>query len=77
MSPDEKKYLYVLGRKIEKLYSEQYPSQNAFAKAVGCDNRTIRRVIRGEQNISLLLLRRIADNLNMSVIDLLGSKELV
>lgn len=77
MTREEERYLFVLGKKIEELYKRQYSSQNAFAKAVECDERTIRRVIRGEQNISLLLLRRIADTLNMSVTDLLGVEEVV
>jgi len=71
MDKDEKDYLYVLGRTIEVKYREKFSSQNAFAKAVGCDNRTIRRVIRGEQNVSLLLLRKIAQQLEVEVQELL------
>ena len=64
MNNSEHEYLYKLGRKIESLYTEIFSSQNAFAKSVGCDNRTIRRIIRGEQNVSILLLLRISESLN-------------
>lgn len=67
MNQDESEYLFKIGRKIDLLYRKKYDSQNAFAKDVECDNRTIRRILRGEQNISILLLRRIADSLEVKV----------
>ena len=71
MNQEEKQYLFQLGQKIDALYRKKYKSQNEFAKAVECDNRTIRRIIRGEQNISLLLLRRIAESLDCPLYELL------
>jgi DNA-binding XRE family transcriptional regulator len=72
MENDEKEYLYQLGRKIERLYREKFSSQNVFAKAVDCDNRTIRRIIRGEQNISIILAIKISKALNIKLTDLLN-----
>lgn len=67
MSEDEKKYLFELGQKIDQLYRKKYVSQNEFAKDVECDSRTVRRIIRGEQNISILLLKRISECLEIDV----------
>jgi len=67
VSEEEKKYLFELGQKIDQLYRKKYSSQNEFAKHVDCDTRTIRRIIRGEQNISILLLKRISECLEIDV----------
>jgi len=67
----EEKYLFELGQKIENLYTNKFSSQNEFSKTVGCDPRTTRRIIRGEQNISILLMRSIAEALEIDVKDLI------
>lgn len=71
MEKADKDYLYNLGKKIFSLYREKYKSQNIFAQEVGCDNRTIRRIIRGEQNASIILLRKIAKTLDIDLAELL------
>ncbi len=71
MTKKEEKYLYEVGQKIEKLYLDKFSSQNEFAKEVECDARTIRRIIRGEQNISILLLVRISEVLEVDLKELL------
>jgi transcriptional regulator with XRE-family HTH domain len=63
-------FLDKLGRNIEKRYMEKFPSQYAFAKYIGCDTRTIRRIIRGEQNVSIILLVRIAESLDCDILEL-------
>jgi len=67
----KKTFLYEVGKKIENLYLEKFSSQNEFAKEVECDARTIRRIIRGEQNISILLLVRISEVLEVDLKELL------
>ena len=71
MEKEEKEYLYQLGKKIENLYRGKELSQNQFAQMVGCDNRTIRRIIRGEQNMSILLIKRISNSLDIELNELL------
>ncbi len=70
MEKKQQDFFNFLGRKIEKLYIKKFSSQYAFAKEIGCDARTIRRIIRGEQNVSLLLLLKIAESLDISLSDL-------
>jgi transcriptional regulator with XRE-family HTH domain len=64
-------FLDKLGKNIEKEYLKKFPSQYAFAKEIGCDSRTIRRVIRGEQNASILLLLKISEALEVELSSLL------
>jgi len=67
----EEKYLFDLGKKIETLYLKSFTSQNEFAKRVECDARTIRRIIRGKQNVSILLLLKISEVLEVDLKELL------
>ena len=71
MDKSESKYLLKLGQKIEAAYREKYPNLSAFSEEVGCDNRTIRRIVRGEQNVTILLLKKIAKALKIPVQELI------
>ncbi|MBE7443503.1 MAG: helix-turn-helix transcriptional regulator [Flavobacteriales bacterium] len=65
------KFLQSLGRKIEKLYIEKYKNQSDFAAACEVDTRTIRRIIKAEQNPTILILRKIALALDFNLKDLI------
>lgn len=67
MGVKDKKALFKLGQKIEKLYREQHGSLNQFSIISGVENRTLRRIIRGEVNPRLITLMKIANGLNMHV----------
>ena len=57
--------------RIYKIFITKYNNnKSAFAKASGCTETTIRRVLRKEQGITINLLVRIAYALNTTVSDL-------
>lgn len=66
----DKKYLEKLGRKIESLSVEKFRTQTEFSDACEVDTRTIRRIIKAEQNPTILILRKIAFSLEIEVHDL-------
>jgi transcriptional regulator with XRE-family HTH domain len=67
-----KKYLLLLGRKIEKLASEKFKTQTEFSDAAEVDTRTIRRIIKGEQNPTILVLRKLARALEIELNELVS-----
>lgn len=67
----DKKYLELLGMRIEEAYLPKFKSQIEFAMACDVDARTIRRIIRAEQNPTILVLRRVAAALNVQLKDLI------
>lgn len=69
------KYLLLLGRKIEKLASEKFKTQTEFSDAAEVDTRTIRRIIKGEQNPTILVLRKLARALEIEVSELIKIEE--
>ena len=66
----EEKYLQQLGRKIEKLSSEKFSTQTKFSDVSDVDTRTIRRIIKAEQNPSILILRKISFALDIELSEL-------
>lgn len=65
------KFLQNLGRKIENLYIEKYKNQSDFAAACEVDTRTVRRIIKSEQNPTILVLRKIATALDIELKELI------
>lgn len=58
-------------QKIYKLFLEKFDgNKSAFAKAAGCTETTIRRVLRKQQGITINLLLRIANALDTNVSEL-------
>jgi plasmid maintenance system antidote protein VapI len=58
-------------QKIYKLFLEKFDgNKSAFAKATGCSETTIRRVLRKQQGITINLLLRIANALDTNVSEL-------
>ncbi|MEY5042594.1 MAG: hypothetical protein RLZZ414_2158, partial [Bacteroidota bacterium] len=67
----DEKFLEKLGRKIELLGREKFKVQNDFSVASNVDTRTLRRIIKQEQNPTILVLRKIAIALDIPLKDLL------
>lgn len=58
-------------QKIYKLFLEKFDgNKSAFAKATGCSETTIRRILRRQQGITINLLLRIVNALDTNVSDL-------
>ncbi|MBW7913586.1 MAG: helix-turn-helix transcriptional regulator [Taibaiella sp.] len=63
----EQTYLLKVGRKIRSVRESSGHSQETFAVKCGLDRTYISDVERGERNISLLNLRKIANALKVEV----------
>jgi len=68
------KYLQSLGKKVEGLYIKKYKNQSEFAVACEVDTRTVRRIIKAEQNPTILVLRKIASALDIELKELVDIK---
>jgi plasmid maintenance system antidote protein VapI len=63
--------------RIYKSFIEKYNgNKSAFAKASGCAETTIRRVLAKQQGITINLLIRMADSLDATVSDLMKGLQL-
>lgn len=61
-----------LAQRIYKLFMEKFDgNKSAFARASECKETTIRRIFRNEQGITVNLLFRLANALEVNVTDLL------
>nr|WP_322626463.1 helix-turn-helix transcriptional regulator [uncultured Flavobacterium sp.] len=61
-----------LVKRIYNLFLKKYDgNKSEFARAAGCRESTIRRILRNEQGITINLLLRIAKALDVEVIQLL------
>ena len=69
---DDRKFLIKLGQKIEKLSIEKFRTQTEFSDISGIDSRTIRRIIKAEQNPTVLILRKMSRALEISLHDLVN-----
>jgi len=67
----DEKYLAKLGKRIETLSRDKFETQSKFSDECNVDTRTIRRIIKSEQNPSILVLRKIAISLDITLIELL------
>jgi transcriptional regulator with XRE-family HTH domain len=66
-SKEESLFLNKLGEKLKKLRLEKDLSQEALAFNAGLDRTYYSSVERGERNISILNLRKIANALDITV----------
>lgn len=62
--------LQVFGRRVRGLRAEQGLSQEAFADKCGLDRTYIGGIERGERNVALRNISRLANSLGMSISDL-------
>jgi len=71
----EQAYLSRLGQRIRKLRRQRGLSQEALAFEAGLDRTYVSSVERGERNIAVLNLAKLASALGVEVSALLGSDE--
>lgn len=75
MEKDAKKYLKLLGERIVGLRKKQGLTQVQLAEKLGTEHAQIGRLERGETNSTIVILRRIAKELNVSVSELVDIDE--
>ncbi|WP_428081038.1 helix-turn-helix domain-containing protein [Candidatus Avelusimicrobium alvi] len=71
-SPSDRKYLKLFGAHVRKLRKQAGFSQEDFALEIGLDRTYMGGVERGERNLALLNLRKIARGLKVSVSELMA-----
>lgn len=69
--PKEKDILVKIADYIEKRAKIKFKSNVEFANVCDVNESTIRRILRGEQNISIKVLKRICEALEIKTSDLL------
>jgi ribosome-binding protein aMBF1 (putative translation factor) len=67
-------FLKALGKRIVDLREKKGIKQSHFAKSINSYNTTLRRIEKGETNVTIDLLKKIADELGISVSKLLDFK---
>jgi len=68
---NDKDFLIKLGNAIAKKAKVKFKSNVEFANVCNINESSIRRILRGEQNISMKVLKRICEALEIKVSDLL------
>lgn len=68
--PKEKTLLIKLGDYIGKKAKAKFKSNVEFANVCDVNESTIRRILAGEQNVSLKVLKRICEVLDIKLSDL-------
>lgn len=68
--PKNSDILVKLGDYIGKKAKAKYKSNVEFANVCDVSESTIRRILSGEQNLSIQLLKRICEALNIKISDL-------
>ncbi|MCW3101694.1 MAG: Transcriptional regulator [Bacteroidetes bacterium] len=64
-------YLKKLGELIVKIRSEKGVTQMELSRKINSTNTHLRRIERGETNVTLLTMRHIADALSVSLSELI------
>jgi len=64
---EEELFLKKLGERINSLRIEQNKSQTSLAEEVEVDRTTIHRILKGEINFSIKIIRKIAIALNIEL----------
>jgi DNA-binding XRE family transcriptional regulator len=70
-SEDEREFLLTLGQRVRKRRRDADLTQAELAEAANLDRRWVGHLERGQTNISVLNLRRIAEALSCPLMDLL------
>jgi hypothetical protein len=70
-------FLKNIGIVIQKRYVLLYKSKLEFSIASDIDERTIRRVLQGNQNVSIVVLSKIAKALNTSISSIIIEAEML
>ena len=74
-SPQDKKYLQKFGARVRALRKKAGFSQEEFALEIGLDRTYMGGVERGERNLALLNIRKIARGLHIAERELLNFKQ--
>ena len=69
--PMSKDILVSIGDNLRKKAKAKFKTNVDFASACDVDEKTIRRILNGEQNISLKVLKRICEALEIKISDLM------
>ena len=69
---DKHETLLLLGKKITVLRESQKLTKVQLSFELGIDEKHLRRIEKGELNIGVLLLLKLADTLDVSTDELLG-----
>lgn len=72
MSPEEENILKAIGSTIRKLRTKNSISQAQLAFEIKTDGRHIRRIEKGEVNLSFITLYRISQVFDCSIDDLIN-----
>ena len=62
---------YILGYNVERLRVQSHMDISTFAQVAGIARPTVYKVERGESNLKLSYLKKIADALDVSIVELL------
>lgn len=62
---------FKIGNALKEKATQKFSSKVAFANACDVDEKTIRRIFKGEQNLSIQLLKKICDALEIKMSALL------
>lgn len=68
----DQNYLILLGQRLESIRVKCGKSKEDFAELCGIDTRQLRRILQAESNSSISLLKKIADNLQLTLSELLN-----
>lgn len=69
--PKEKDILVKIGDYLGKKAKAKFKTNVEFAGKCDVDEKTIRRILKGEQNLSIKVLKRICEALEIKMSDLL------
>ena len=72
VNEEEQEYLKKLGERIEMLRKERGLTQVELAEKIGTKFPQVGRLERGETNCTIIVLKKIAKEMNMSVSDLVN-----
>jgi len=68
--PKERDILVKIGDHLNKKAKSKFKSNVEFASACDVDEKTVRRIFLGDQNISIKVLKRICEALEIRLSDL-------
>lgn len=62
--------LQKIACELNKRYKERYLTKLEFSYEANVDEKTIRRILQGRQNISIILLKKVCEAVDLSLSDL-------
>jgi putative transcriptional regulator len=75
MDEKHKIFLKKLGKRITQIRKQKDLTQVELADIAGMDDSSIRRIESGRNNSSIVILKRLAEAMNISIKDLLDWEE--